>query len=289
MQELPMPDNTSNANSKEQAGFDKLSEEREWSERWEERGGAARIEFDPRSIMYRDLDDLFKRHLPKSNTMRVLEIGAYPGSKLWYFHKTFGYQPDGLEYVDWCCPKGEELMRGVGIDAKFICADLFEYEPPKEKWDVVASFGFIEHFDDTANVIARHAALIKAGGYLVITLPNHSGFNGSLLKRIDRALYNIHNQMDYKRLLKGIADSGADLEILEGGYFGRVGFWNIGLYRNLKKRLGRAYPLARAPLWGLERLGRVAPNSKFLSPYITVIARLRSDFKQESDDPAIGK
>jgi len=193
---------------------------------------------------------------------------------MWYFNAVFGYQVSGLEYIGWCCDKTRELLKGEGIKSDVIQGDLFTWQPesPEARWDVVASFGLIEHFDDTATVIRKHLDLLKPGGHLVIGIPIHSGIYGRILKSIDIEEYAIHNHMNYNDMVRALDGTG-EAQIVAGGYCGRIGFWNTGLYTRMRKKGKIAYTLARAPFWALERLGRILPNTKTLSPNALVVAR----------------
>ena len=63
-------------------------------------------------------------------------------------------------------------------------------------------------------------------------------------------------------------------KILFSGHAGHIGFWNTCVYENAKEKMGKLYPLLRAPLWLIEKLGRwVIPNNKYSSPEIIVIAK----------------
>lgn len=253
---------------------DRLSSKEHWDQRWESEG-PQRIRFDPERPVFREIHALIQRNLPRDPAYRFLEVGSYPGTYMWYFHHYYGYQVSGLEYVEWCCERSRELLADVGVDADVIHADLFAYEPPADAlWDVVGSFGFIEHFSDTAAVIERHLALVKPGGYLVLVIPNHHGINGRILRTVDPDKYETHNLMSYEDMERGVLDVGG-ADILEGGYLGRFGLWGTGLYARLARRPRYQYRAVRAPLWVAEHLGRLLPNTPYLSPSAALIARKR--------------
>lgn len=254
------------------ADQNKLSSQQHWEDRW---AGMEKLtlEFDPRRTSFREIDDLLSRNLPRNPKLRFLEVGCYPGSYLWYFNKRFGYQVSGLEYVEACCDKARDLLSRAGVNGEIIHEDLFSYSAPEESlWDIVGSFGFVEHFEDTRNVIQKHLALLKPGGFLVITVPNHHGSNGQILKRVSREKYGIHNRMSYADLLMGI-EGCEGVKVLEGGYLGRLGFWNTGLYASASTYGRPAYLAIRSVFWTLEKMGRILPNSAQFSPDIAIIAQ----------------
>ena len=244
-----------------------------WEQRWSDHA-VQDIKFNPRLPIFADLHQLFTRVLPRQKAFRFLEIGCFPGSYMWYFNRYFGYQACGLEYVGACCARAKQNLQAAGVEAEIIHADLFDFEAPgkSELWDVVASFGFIEHFDDPSEAIKRHLELVKPGGYLVLVIPNHQGIYGRILKVIDEEKYRMHNRMSYLDIHSAL--SGFEqAEILEGGYYGRLGFWNCGLYHRVRRAGKVAYGFVRTPLWLIEQVGRLLPNSRTLSPNAAVIVR----------------
>lgn len=243
-----------------------------WAQRWSSQD--PHIEFDPEKPLFRDIHKLFQKHLPKGPNVRCLEVGCYPGTYLWYFHKYFGHHVSGLEYVGECAAQCQELMQKKNIDAEIIHGDLFSYSVPEDKlWDVVTSFGFIEHFDDVVPSIQCHLNLLKPGGLLAIVIPNHSGLNGKIMKAVDHEKYKIHNHMDYAAMANAVKKTG-QAEIIEGGYYGHIGFWNTALYSKVRKKGKFPYYAVRAPLYVIEAAGQyIMPNTQFFSPNAAIIAK----------------
>lgn len=75
---------------------------------------------------------------------------------------------------------------------KTIEADFLKFQTDK-RYDIVFSLGFIEHFQDTKDIIARHTELLAENGQLLIILPNLRGINGAIQYLFDRANLRIHN------------------------------------------------------------------------------------------------
>ena len=244
-----------------------------WEKEWS--GAPPFLTFDPERPFFSDIHALLQKHLPKDSSLRCLEVGCYPGTYMWYFNHHFGYRVSGIEYVESCIGPCRENMKSLGIDAEIIHADLFSYKPKEGQplWDVVVSFGFIEHFDDSRAVIDRHLDLLKPGGILVLVIPNHAGLNGRILKSIDREKYDIHNQMSYERMEAALRETGR-AAIIEGGYYGHIGFWNTAVYSKAMAMGKLAYFCARAPLYVVEQVGRyIVPNGKFFAPNSALVAR----------------
>ena len=257
--------------TKQDTTTNKLATKNYWSEEW----GLSKplLTFNPNLTFFKEIHKELEKHLPKDDTKTCLEIGCYPGTYMWYFNHFFKYKISGIEYLDNYIEKCRANMSSLNVDAEIIHADLFEYTAPHNGWDVVASFGFIEHFKDTELVIKKHLDMVKPGGYLVLVIPNHAGFNGKILKAIDPKRYKIHNHMSYEQMKNDLLKN-RNVKILKGGYMGHIGFWNCALYDYLGKKGKLVYLAARAPLYILEKIGQyIVPNSKTFSPNSVIIAK----------------
>lgn len=200
----------------------------------------------------------------------MIEIGGFPGILSLYFYKKFGFKPTLLDfYIDKAIINRIERENDVAENT-IECAesDFFAFQSDKN-YDFVFSSGFIEHFNDTADVIARHVALLKSDGWLFIALPNFLGLNGFLQKIADRNNYEAHNlkSMDIKRL-KSILNT-MNLTDVRVTYTSKPMLW-------LEPKPTRKNKIARGVVKMLSMA--IKPfmiKSKFLSPYICISARKR--------------
>jgi len=246
----------------------------DWDSTWSD-AGITSITFDPDIPIYREMHRIMRAKLPKGGGRCFIEIGAYPGYLMWYFHQFFDYRVAGLEFVPWCCQHAKQLLANEGVDAELIEADLFSYAPSSGSslWDVVASNGFIEHFQDVVPAISRHVELTKPNGHIVIAVPNHASIYGWVMKKVRPDKWKLHNLMTLDDMLKALSKAG-DVEIVFSGYTGRFGFWASCLYETAKKWGPVPYFFVRAPLWVLENMAQwCVPNSRWFSPSFMVIAR----------------
>jgi SAM-dependent methyltransferase len=256
----------------------RLTDEQQWAEHW--RGlERPRVAMNPLRPLFRDRHRLFQRFIPPAAGGTVLEIGAYPGTYLKYFHDHFGYVPWGVEYVESCAVRAREILAEAGVVATILARDFFSLDvadsPSGAGWDLVASFGFVEHFEDVAPVVERHFGVTRPGGYVVISVPNHAGLSGPVLRAVDPEKWAQHNHMDLSALRSAV-EGVPDAEILFSGHVGRFGLWAAGLYSAVRRRHPVLYPLVRAPLWAAEHLSQwLVPNNAWSSPDLLVIARRR--------------
>ena len=138
----------------------------------------------------------YRRHMPRPGAT-VLEIGSAPGEHLVKLHEAFGLLPYGIEYSDEGVEVNRSLFASRGLDpGNVIPMDFFSDEclhRNRERFDVVVSRGFIEHFEEPSSVVDRHLELLKPGGLLVVTIPNLQGVNYALTKLFHPELLPMHN------------------------------------------------------------------------------------------------
>lgn len=137
---------------------------------------------------------LFNDILGKKNYETMIEVGGFPGNYAIYFKKYFNYSPTLLDYVidDKVISKLLKINGLNKYDLEVIEADFFKYNC-KKKYDVVFSLGFIEHFEDTFDVIKRHWDMVAKNGTMIIGLPNFLGMNGIYQLIFDPSNLNVHN------------------------------------------------------------------------------------------------
>lgn len=218
---------------------------------------------------------LVKKHL-HGKELNTFEIGCAPGNYLVKFHQLFGLSPAGIEYSDAGVEVLKQNFSKNHIDAELIHGDFFDdslIEKNKEKFDIVYSLGFIEHFDDPSDCIKRHFELTKKWGMVVVVIPNLQHLGGVLTEENVLAIHNrnIMHLDVFKNFFKGYA-------IEEARYF--WGFFNTGLYfyKNpiLEKIRFIFFLFQRFILdpisWLLYKIG-INLSNKYTSPSLIVIAR----------------
>ncbi len=141
-------------------------------------------------------DVLYRRYMPLPGAT-VVEIGSAPGEHLVKLKETFGLIPFGIEYSDEGVEVNRALFAARGLDPQNVLAlDFFSEEcltAHRERFDVVVSRGFVEHFEEPAAVVNRHLELLKPGGLLVVTIPNLRGVNHGLTRLFHPELLPMHN------------------------------------------------------------------------------------------------
>jgi SAM-dependent methyltransferase len=120
----------------------------------------------------------------------ILEVGCAPGRFLSMIGKS---RPQHrLAGVD-LATDAVARMREAGCQAELFEGDVRTVELPR-KFDVVLSFGLLEHFDDPVEIVRAHARHAKAGGHVAVTVPNYAAPPvRALLQRFSPRTIETHN------------------------------------------------------------------------------------------------
>ena len=205
-----------------------------WESRWED--SSLSLPADPRSRRWnnyfvREVDRFLCRTIAMMSPRpgRLLEIGCANSQWLPYFAREHGLDVWGIDYTDVGCARSREIMRRCGLDPDHIvCADLFQPPAAMEgAFDVLVSFGVIEHFADTADCIRACARYLRPGGTVISLIPNQKGLNGFLQKHLDRSIFDKHVPLNLTELIR--AHELAGLKALSASHFCFVNFGVLDL------------------------------------------------------------
>ena len=214
--------------------------------------------------------DILAKTTKEKNIKNAIELGGFPGYYATYLKK---YQHLDTTLFDYFIHEGiiNQLLEKNGLkpgEINIIEADLFAYQPEK-LYDMVLSFGLIEHFNDTKSIIKTHLQFLKPGGVLFITLPNFKGVNGWIQKNFDKDNYDKHNinSMDLQLLADCCRELG--LTEVECYYNGRFTVW----LENRAEQGGIVKALVKTIWLTGKVVTKIIPfESKSLSPYIVLKA-----------------
>jgi 2-polyprenyl-3-methyl-5-hydroxy-6-metoxy-1,4-benzoquinol methylase len=206
---------------------------------------------------------------------KALEIGAYPGHNLGWYAKAFGYTPVALDFVDEIENIRRNMEHNGVMGTEIIKADFLKWRPP-EQYDLVMSHGFVEHFTNYEEVIDRHVAALKPGGYLILSVPYLEYFQlwmrqwlytpAQLKKILDSHNRRVMNREELERII--FKKHG--LEKLQSGFVMNATIWfdmdpkTTRQDRRWLFRFGKLVEKAAA---------RLRVSNRFVSPEIFIIAR----------------
>jgi 2-polyprenyl-3-methyl-5-hydroxy-6-metoxy-1,4-benzoquinol methylase len=172
--------------------------------------------------------------------MRVIELGCAPGKILAWVAAVLRADVAGLDYSERGADWSRQLFDALGIAADIRCEDAGRTTFPPESFDVVYSFGLIEHFDDPRSIVRAHVTLAKPGGRTIVGIPNYGGIYGRLQRWLDPENLSLHN-LDIMSTTAMARLAPADLSATVRAYpAGRLSPWQVSLERRLPRPLGRA-------------------------------------------------
>lgn len=98
---------------------------------------------------------------------RALDLGAGEGrNAIWLAER--GWQVTAVDFSDVGLAKGRELAAARGVDAEWVHADVLDYEPQAQAFDLVALLYLQLRFVDLAPVLRRAAAAVAPGGTFLL-------------------------------------------------------------------------------------------------------------------------
>jgi len=194
---------------------------------------------------------LIKRYVKPGS--RYLEIGCAPGKMLAWVASVLKAEVSGLDYSEPGIAKCRMLFDTLGLKVDLYHDDFFNHHLQPASFDVVTSFGVIEHFDDARPVVQRHLDLVKPGSVALIAVPNYGGIYGSLQRWCDAPNLALHNlEIMNPCALTALVDS-PDVESARAYPFGAMSPWLV----SFDKRLPRF--VAKLVSRGVNAMGLLQP------------------------------
>lgn len=196
---------------------------------------------------------------------QAFEIGCFPGR----FLCVLGDLEYVLSGVD-TTPYVDNLQKSLEIlGYKTNTFENKNYrDAQKARYDVVASFGFIEHFKNWEEVIKDHIDFLAPNGYLIITTPNFKGFFQYIYHwLLDKENLNRHviasmSPKKWRRILES-----CHLKVIASGYAGHD-FWNESKRYNLFYRL-----INKLTRYLFKFVNFVKPAHSSIASYCFIVAR----------------
>lgn len=150
------------------------------------------------------------------------EVGCFPGRYMAFLGR-LGWVVNGVDLT----PHVHDLelwLREKNCSVGKIWHGDFTNLDTNQKFDLVYSCGFVEHFIDFQEIIRKHASLVKPGGLLIITTPNFTRLQGVLHKFFDDENFRRHNvhSMNLDIWSSVLKDEGFSIQ--SSCYFGKFAF-----------------------------------------------------------------
>lgn len=231
------------------------------------------------NLVERRIHQWLARHLAGiARGARVIEIGCGCSAWLPYFGLQYGFAVSGVDYSPAGCEGARRTLSAAGVPGEVVLCDF--REPPaalRSAFDVVFSFGVIEHFTETAAALRACATYLKPGGMLITLVPNMNGIPGRLQRWLDRKIFDIHVPLNPRTLAEAHTTAGLDVVACEYLLFVNLNVVNVEGRRErwFYRPFVRARSWVSKGVWILEEVFAPFPASRLTSPYVGCVALRR--------------
>lgn len=210
-----------------------------------------------------------ENNIPVAKSATCFEFGCFPGRYLAVLGK-MNYKLYGVDLAARVTTDLPLWLKQQGFQVGcFVQEDVFAFASQSEMtYDLVCSFGFMEHFADWQEILELHTGKVSKGGLLVVTVPNFAG----LLQRSLHVLLDAEN-MKRHNIRAMCPDKWKDYLLSAGfsvqfhGSIGHFDFWIENPNANRFQIIGSALVKKMIPFL------RCFPPCKIYSPFYGVIAR----------------
>jgi 2-polyprenyl-3-methyl-5-hydroxy-6-metoxy-1,4-benzoquinol methylase len=236
-----------------------------------------------RSYHYCVTMDYIDKYVRSGNYKSFFEVGCGSSGWLPYFATTYNLKVSGIDYSDIGCQLARKNLELLNIHyGEIICRDIFEQDWTEgRKYDIIFSYGVVEHFDNPEEVIRIFSSILNPGGIIITLVPNLNGIMGRLSKYFVPDVYKMHKVINQTQLRDYHEKN--ELINLRTGYAGTFTMAVIPLIRSTRRILHEGSVFRNVTLFLLNsfdklatklfRLFRINIPSRCFSPYIISITR----------------
>jgi 2-polyprenyl-3-methyl-5-hydroxy-6-metoxy-1,4-benzoquinol methylase len=268
------------AKNSDHPGGDKAGEEF-WEEWWKRTRLPAPLDPQRRGLktyVVRRFHHTFERIFAGYDTssMELVEVGCAQSAYLPYFAKQFGFKVSGIDRSEMGCDRARKILEREGVKGEVYCTNFFSVPAQlMGRFDVVISFGVIEHFEQTAEALRAMAKLLKPGGRMFDDIPNFTGVLGKYQKLLDRVMYDAHVPMSREALASAHRQAGLEIESCD--YFLPICLEVINVERWPRNLLHwftiRSHTAISRAVWLVDDHIVRLPQNRWTSPLIYCVAR----------------
>lgn len=219
-------------------------------------------------------EDLLNRYIDWDKLHSYMEIGGAPGSIMLFMNKKHELSVSTIDFTE-----KNRISRNLDIhgvkDYKIYHEDFdaTDIRAHHGKYDIVASWGFLEHFSrkQTSIFIDKQMAMVGEEGYFIIELPNIRKVMWLIYWIFNRKMIKIHNLkiMDLE-WLKSQVIRKHNFEILYASYYFALNENNVFFQRHPKLKM-----LCLRIVKKFKRFRLTDSIKRWFYPYIIIIAKRR--------------
>ena len=237
----------------------------------------------PKVYRFKVTMDFIDRYLRDKNYKTLLEIGCGSSGWLPYFARKYNLKVSGIDYSQIGCRLAEENLKMQNIPyGEIICKDIFESDCTNgKKYDIIFSYGVIEHFDNADEVVKIFTSYLNPGGIIISLVPNLNGAMGVISRYFVMDIYKMHIVIDSDKLKK--LHRSNKLELVKCNYAGTFTFSVLPLIRSKRWLFKEGSVQRRFTTFTIDILDKIITKflmlvkinlpSRYFSPYVICIAK----------------
>ncbi|MBN1254706.1 MAG: class I SAM-dependent methyltransferase [Deltaproteobacteria bacterium] len=259
-----------------------LSESPYWEEMYRERRWAKYLPDQRKYRGHYEFDRIFRTVLQPDTSKKLLELGA--GGSIWlpYFAQEFGFEVYGIDYTEKGCELAERNLALAGVKGEIRCEDFFKaINYWRGFFDVVVSFGVVEHFNHPVEIIRLMKNLLKRDGMSITVVPNTAGSLFRLQRFIDKDVYEIHKVFSLKDLSSYHTE--INMQVVVERYMQFMDLITLNYQRIFKGRshkwVAQGITGLNLPILYLQKAFRFFPQSKRWCSFMVVAAKRKTEPK----------
>ncbi|RLG16007.1 hypothetical protein DRN63_04715 [Nanoarchaeota archaeon] len=211
----------------------------------------------------------------------VLEAGCGYGHKCVLFSKYYKANVIGVDFV---LKPLKVLMNYLSRDHRtqslqiFVCGGDVTKLPFRDSiFDVITSFGVVEHFRKYSEVIAALSEaqrVLKIGGYLILTIPNFAAtFRNKLVIALTKGRFGIYHKPYTKSAPTKLLKMVKGLQIIEVGFL-PFGFRSLILSVIRSRSVEKAIYLFYHAIWRMLNFMLKIVGDNYQDPIYLVVRRI---------------
>jgi SAM-dependent methyltransferase len=207
-----------------------------------------------------------------------LELGCSPGEVSASICAAIPLRAEGVDFAD-ASEQYLSRMRMAGVpEAVFNRCDIREFRPGK-RYDIVASFGLVEHFSDFETILDIHDELLAPGGLCIVEVPHFRHIQFLYHTLFDRKDLSRHNLRVMELEVFRSFAARKSHRVLHLDYCGKLRFWGADSPPSPAVRAAHNTS-SRAVQAAASLLGSVFPaNHRWLAPWILYIGQKPADIR----------
>ncbi len=221
----------------------------------------------------KDLLDSVEPLLREYKGQRWLELGCSPGHFSSLLYRRIPFKPFGVDFSPEAQLYVNTMAQHAGAHATLFQADLRDFATT-ELYDVVMSFGLIEHFSNPAEILEHHYRLCRKGGLLVVSIPHLRFLQWTYHFLFDRKDLAVHNVAMMNLRTFQTFSQVKNMETILLRHVGRINFWNVDESGpRAIALLRKVASLAIRVLVNLILTNVLPGDKKIYAPWIVFVAR----------------